>query len=373
MKSLKILLKVFVSGSILAAIIIGSIAVYMNLYGNAHIKKALSELAGAKVDFSGIAINLSNQAASFKGFSVASEIGFDKNIFAADTFTVVINKEKLEKEKRIVFDRVYVKGADLYIIRNSNGRLNMALPKITAAKLTRPVFDPEDVAYADDIPAKNGLYEILKVFGNIRVEDSVITFEDHFKTSTPYKIWCESFFMDIVSNDTGQGYLSTTLVTRGRIPQRQGGDGWFAMKASIAIYPDKTNMELTAETGNVDMMVFLPYFQRSTPFFFRSGRFNSRTNFRMHDGWIDSLTTMQFRNLNLVINAYAPNAQFMSVSINRLAPYLMSGGNLVFDFVLKGDARNPQFDVGPRVKYAIGMVTMEEVAKVVQQIQMLQK
>lgn len=369
MKFLKALFKVFVFSSLLMAIIIGAIAIYMRLYGNAHIKKALSELAGTKVEFKSVAINLGKQAASFKGFSIASQIGFDKNIFDADTFTVILNNEKLQDRKEVIFDRVYVKGAKLNIIRDKRGVLNLAPSAVNTARLKEPVFSFGSVAYAAETKSKNILYDILKTVRSIRIEDSTIAFEDHFKMAKPYKVWCNRFFADIGSNDTGAGYLSATITTNLRLPQAQGGDGWLGMKASMAVYPDNTNIELSAETGNIDLRIFLPYFQRNTPFFFKSGLFGSRTDFKMHGGNIDSLTTMYFSNLNLIINTNDPNAQFLNVSINRLAPYLRSGNNIVFDFVMKGDAMKPQFGIGPKVKFAIGMVVMEEVGKAIQQMQ----
>lgn len=372
MKFVGMLLRIFAFSVLLMAIFIGSIAAYMALYGNAHIKKALSELAGARVEFKSIAINLSKQAASFKGFSVASRIGFEKDIFGADTFTVVLNKEKLESQKRIVFDRVYVKGAHLHIVRNARGEFNLTLPKMNTAMLTGPLFNLESTAYASEDQSKNVMYDILNSAGNIRIEDSTITFEDHFRTATPYRIWCDVLFADIVSKDTGAGYLSTTVVARGSLPQKERGDGWFGAKASMAVYPDHTNMELSAEMGNIELMIFLPYFQKSTPFYFRGGRFSSRTDLKVHGGKVDGLTTMYFRNLRLVINPYAPNAQFLNVSIDRLTPYLMSGEDLVFDFVMEGDVRNPQFGLGPKVRSAVGMAAMAEAAKAIQKMQSMQ-
>jgi len=189
----------------------------------------------------------------------------------------------------------------------------------------------------------------------------------------PYKIWCDRFYAEVKSTDTGAGYFSTGIRANFRLPQKRYGDGWFGMKANLAVYPDKTNMELQAGTGNIDLLVFLPYFQRNTPFYFRSGRFGSQTDLRLHDGVVDSLTTMFLSDLRFMINPHDQNAQFLQVSINRLAPYLGSGDTLVFDFVMKGDVRRPEFGVGPKVKYAVGMVVMEEVGKAIQQIQQLQK
>ncbi|MBN1526226.1 MAG: DUF748 domain-containing protein [Candidatus Omnitrophica bacterium] len=369
MKALKVLLKIFLFSALLMAIIIGSIAVYMRVYGDAHIKKALTELAGARVEYKSAAINLDKKEATFRGFSVASQIGLDKDIFGADIFTIILNKEKLEKEKKIVFDSVRVKGAKLNIIRDKAGALNVALPKTDTAMLEWPLLNPGGIAYAADAPSKNALYDALMSVRNIKVEDSVITFEDYFMMEKPYKMWCDRFFAEAVSTDTGSGYFSTAVTANFRVPQKQGGHGSFGMKANMAVYPGRTDMELSAETGNIDLLIFLPYFRRSTPFDVRSGRFGSKTDFRMHNGIIDSLTTMYFRNLSFIITSRDENAQFLHVSINRLAPYLKSGDNTVFDFTMKGDVNNPQFSVGPKVKFAMGMVVMEEVGKAIQQMQ----
>lgn len=351
------------------ALVIGALALYMKVHGASYIKTALSELTGAQVDFKSIAINVDKQAASFKGFSVLSQVGFDKNIFDADIFTVTFNKEMLQSQKKLVFDSVYIKGANLNIIRNSRGKFNIAIPEIDTAWLSEPVYVFESLAYAVSQESNNPLYDILKTIKNIRVEKSIVTFEDYYRMSKPYKLWCDNLFIDISSSMTGSGYISTSLKTSFRFPQRQYGDGWFALKGGLAVYPKNTNMESNVQTSNIDLRLFQPYFSRNTPFYFNSGRFSSNTDFRMHGGQIDSLTTMYVDNLNLRINPHAPNAAFLNVSINRLAPYLRSGPGIVFDFVIKGSANRPKFGVGPKVKLAISMVVMEEVGKAIAQMQ----
>lgn len=364
---------------LLAAVVFAAIALYMRLYGNAHLKQLLTGLIGAKVNFSAVALDLDRQTVNFKEFSIASEIGFEKHIFSADTFTVYLNKEKLEKEKRMVFDRVYIKGAKIFVIRDKAGKLNLALPSAELPAGSGPVVDEAPAPQAGGAapsaapapaPApRNGFFTVLQAVKQITIEDSFVSFEDQYGMKQPYRIWCDRFFADLVSQDTNAGYMGATLTAKCRLPQKRYGDGWLGMRASMAAYPDRTNMEATASAGNVDILIFAPYFARNTPFLFRSGRFSSKSDLRLHDGVVDSLTTMSFDDLQLFINPYAPNAQFLHVSINRLAPYLTSGGNIVFDFVMKGDARRPQFGVGPRVKFAIGMVVMEEVGKAIAAMQ----
>lgn len=369
MRFVKFVIKFLALASLLAAVAIGAVALYMNIYGSRHIKAALGEILGAKVGFRSVALDIGKAAASFRGFTVANQIGFDENVFSADTFSVALNREKLEKERKAVFDSVYMKGAKLYIIRNKAGVLNISIPAVRTASARKPPFAFTALAYADEAKPGNPFYNVLKSIRNIKIEDSTIAFEDHFGMSSPYRIWCDAFAAEVVSSDTPSGYVSTSLSMSCRLPQSRGGDGWARARGGIAVYPDRADMEGTAETGNVELSIFMPYFQRNTPFYFRSGRFNSRTDFRMHGGNIDSLTTMNITNMGLRINPYDPNAQFLHVSIDRLAPYLMSGNNIVFDFTVKGSPANPQFGVGPKVKYAIGMVAMEEVAKAIQTIQ----
>lgn len=360
------LFKILAVCALLMAAMIGALALYMRLYGNEHIKQALGELVGARVNFTSTAINLEKQAASFKDFSITTEIGIEKQIFSADTFIIYLDKEMLRNEKAVVIDRVSIKGAKLFIARDERGTFRLILPRIDRPSPDQPLLATDSATAGTSREGqKNALYAILSLVRSIQIEDSTISFEDRFGMREPYTVWCDSFFADLTSRDTGAGYLQAALTAKCRLPQKRYGDGWFGVKASLAAYPDKTNMELTASAGNIDVMVFLPYVSRNTPFNFRSGRFGSKTDFRLHNGIVDSLTTMSFDDVRLTINPYAPNAQFMNVSINRLVPYLTSSGNIIFDFVLKGDARKPEIGVGPRVKYAIGMVVMEEVGKAV--------
>lgn len=372
MKILRALIKLFVFSSLLMAIIIGSIAVYMNLYGSSHLKKALSELSGAEVEFRSVALDLNKLAASFRGLTIANQIGFEKNILNADTLMVSLNKEKLEKERKLVFDSIYIKGAKLYIIRNSAGIFNISVPNMDTAMLGESLFGSGNLAYAAETGSNNPFYDLLKNLRHIRVEDSSILFEDSFKMAKPYKMWCDKLSAEVISNEAGSGHLATTVVMSLVLPQSRGGNGWLGMKASMAVYPDGTNMEMTAETGNIELPIFMPYFERNTPFYFRSGRFRSKTNFRLRGGNIDSLTTLYISNMNLRINPHDPSAQFLNVSINRLEPYLLYGDDNVFDFVITGNISEPQFGVGPKVKLAIEMATMGELAKAIQQIRKMQ-
>ena len=91
---------------------------------------------------------------------------------------------------------------------------------------------------------------------------------------------------------------------------------------------------------------------------------------RIENGTVDALTTMTFTNLMLLVNPKKENAQFLETTVNKLVPYLMSGkGEIIFDFVINGPIDNPRVGMGPKVKYAVGMVAVDEFAEIMKQLQ----
>ena len=89
---------------------------------------------------------------------------------------------------------------------------------------------------------------------------------------------------------------------------------------------------------------------------------------------IDSPTTTVFHKLKLTIDPGMENAKFLETTANKLVRYLTSGkGEVAFDFVIKGPVDNPQAGLGPKVKFAMGMVVLEELGNIIQQLQKLGK
>ena len=371
MRIIKTLFKIFVISVILVAIIIAGIVLYMKFYGKSLLENALSNMLGSKVKFESVSLNLDKYTVNFRGFSILSEIDFDENILNAEKCTLILNKERFEKEKKIAFEDIVIKKGVLNIERNKEGIFNISYNR------PRRIDDRGAIAYADAPVDSGGLYNFAENVRKLTIEDSVINFKDYYVPQGPFAITCDNFNLDFTSGQESgspSGSIPVKHTLSFRIPNTRYRDGKFFLSAGMTVYKHLVDMEMTVETKYIDLMQFLPYFENYTPFSFNNGLFSSSTNFRMHNNMIDSTTTMVFHELNLIIDPGMKNAKFLETSVNRLAPYLMSGrGEIIFDFVIKGPADNPQIGLGPRVKFAIGLVVIEELSNFIQQLQKLQK
>ena len=112
---MKIIKKILLFGLISFALIVVSSLIIIKIQGKGALESVLSEMIGSAVKFESVAFSLEEPSVKFKGFKVASEINFDKNIINAETFTIFLNEEKLKSEKKVVIDRVVIEKGTLNI------------------------------------------------------------------------------------------------------------------------------------------------------------------------------------------------------------------------------------------------------------------
>lgn len=368
MKIFKTLFKILAIGILLIALVIAGVVMYMKFYGKGLLEDALSSAFGSKVKFESISVDIDKYMLNFKNLSILGEIGFDENIFNAKEFTVVLDEERLRKDKKVIFERIIVEKGTLNIERNSDGVFNVSYNRPAAPRRYKA-----SVAYADS-PDVNSMYNFAKSVKRFVVKDSVIKFKDYYISRTPFDITCDNFNLDVVSdNISSSGSIPVKCTLSFGIPNNKYRNSGFSLEASAAAYKNMTDMDTLIKTNNIDLMQFLPYFERYTPFSFNEGVFSSTTKFKMRNNTVDSLTTMVLHRLNLIIDPGMQNAKFLEASVNKLAPYLMSGeGDAIFDFVIKGPMDNLRIGLGPQVKFAVGMVMVEEIGNLIQQIQKFQ-
>jgi len=308
----------------------------------------------------------------FNKFRIPSKPGFEnKNLFRADKLTVVLDKEKFRKERKVIFESITVANALLHVERNKKGALNIAYDN-TGRRRHRA-----GVAYAA-IPITRSkaalLYKFTKGVKKLIIRDSIIEFTDYHIYGVPYTLACHNFNLTLESGEMPDSMsLSGTLAFS--IPaSRYTAEGKVLAKISMAVYERMVNMDIIVDTQYIDVMQFQPYFEQYTPFYFKEGLFSSTTKFEIHENAIRSLTTMAFHRLQLWLKPGMQNTQFLNESVNKLVPYLTSGkGDIIFDFTIGGSPRDSKFGLGPKVKRAIAMVAVQEVGKVLQQLQQLRK
>ena len=355
---------------VIIAAIIGAAFLYLKLYGKNIIEAKLSGVLGRPIKFESFSLDLKEYKVEFDKFRIPSKAGFkEKDLFSAGKLTVMLDKEKFRSERKVIFELIEVKNAILHIERNKRGALNIAYDNIGKRRYRT------GLAYAA-MPRPNAalLYKFAKGVKKLAIRDSIIEFTDSYIYGVPYTLNCHDFNLALTSGEM-PGFMSLTGTLAFMIPASgYTAEGKVLVRISMAVYEHMANMEINMDTQNIDVMQFQPYFEQYTPFYFKEGLFSSTTKFEMHQNIISSLTTMAFHRLQLWLKPGMQNTQFLNENVNKLVPYLTSGSDdIIFDFTIGGSPANPQFGLGPKVKYAITMVAVQEVGKVLQQLQQLQK
>jgi len=356
--------------AVVIAAVIAAIFLYIKLYGKDIIEARLSEVLGRPIKFERFSLDLDNYSVEFDGFSIPARAGFKgRDFFRAGKLIVVLDKEKFRLGRKIIFESIEVKNATLHVERNKKGAFNMARYDASENRCA------SGTAYAAaPVSGAEFLYKFAGGIKKLVIKDSIVEFTDYHIYGVPYTLTCHDFNLILTSQE-----MKDLISLSGRmsliIPAgNYKAEGKVLANISMAIYEHMANMEINVDTQYIDVMQFQPYFEQYTPFYFKEGLFSSTTKFEIHQNLIRSLTTMAFHRLRLWLKPGMQNTQFLNESVNKLVPYLTSGsGDIIFDFTVGGSPDNPQFGLGPKVKYAVTMVTVQEVGKVLQQLQQLQK
>jgi len=371
MKFFKVLFKIFIICTLLTAIITASMALYIKFYGKDLLKDVLSNLLKTRVEFENITISPERYTINFKGFRLPDEIDFGGgNVFNAETFSLALNEERFRKDGKVVLDKIIIKKGILNIIRNRKGEFNIS----RYYNIDYETDYNSGIAYADEQSLKGAgkLYDFAKSVKALYIQDSIIVFKDYLVPRGPFSIKCDNFNVTITSKpEDDPRYNAIPLKCQIDFEIPTGNKrGRFALDAEMSVLRKRVDVDMQIQATQIDLMKFLPYFNSYTPFSFSEGVFSSKTDLSVKDNMIDSLTTMVFHKLKLVTDPGKENTRFLETSVNKLAPYLMSNrGEIIFDFVIKGSLAKPRIGLGPRAKFAIGLVVIEELGNLFEQIQ----
>ena len=358
----------FIAVLLLFFVLAAAAFLFLKIFGKGILETVLSDMLGTKIKFNSFSMNLVENTFYFGGLSLPAGPNFgNRPVFSAAKFTVILDREALENDRKIVIERIVIENGILYIERNKKGAFNIAY---NAADERRP---KGGMAYTDT-PKPGGLYKFASNVRRLSIKNSAVEFKDYYIYEVPFTVSCVNFDLDF---DAGKKvtHPSEWIPVRCRagfaIPgNRYAREGGVFLDASIAIYKFMMDVEITAETDHVDITQFFPYLEKYTPFSVNEGLFSSTTNFRMHNNVINSLTTMIFHRLNLIVEPDKQNAEFLQTTANRLLPYLTADtGEIIFDFVMEGPADDPKIDLGPQVRRALGLLTSGTVSRVLQQLQ----
>lgn len=374
MKIFKTFIKISLVVILLIVIITGSIALYMKFFGKQLIQDRLGELIGRKLEFESMSWDLSKAEVNFKGFTIPEEIDFENKTFLnAEKFSVILDKNKFDKEKKIVINELIVEKAMLNIERNKKGKFNVSNlgSKKSKIQTKNSKNKASGIAYAAE-SASNPVYNFVKNVKKLTIKNSVINFKDYYIPNGPCSATLKDLSVNVSSspdNEKSSGSIPVQYNLSLKIEGKER-DGALSVAGGAACYKTRVDTELNIDTEHIDIMQFLPYFEHLTPFIFHEGVFSSNTKIACHNNMLNSLTTMVFHRLRLETDPDKENTEFLQVAVNKLEPYLTSGsGEIIFDFVIKGPVEKPSVGIGPKVKTAIGMAVMDEVIRQLQNMQ----
>ncbi|MBL7070555.1 MAG: DUF748 domain-containing protein [Candidatus Omnitrophica bacterium] len=363
MRALKILLKTFAALIIVSALFAAGAAVLVKMRWKPTVERFLSDALGVGIKFEGAALNPKEYALTIRGLKILSGGEFERNTFYGERCTLMLDKDLYDEEERLFVKEVVIEGGELSLERNEKGRWN-----IERAELPEADFGP-GAAYAAESEGGAPLYTFVKSIKKVSIRDSGILFKDKYVPGGPFEMAFYDFDFKLDSEEEFEsvyGYIPIKVEADFNIENSLNRDSKISVKGKIAAYPGSAAMDMTVIASYVDLMQFLPYFESYTPFSFNSGLFSSTTELSIRDNMIDCSTTMLFHKLNLLIDKGMENAQFLETSVNNLAPYLMSRGEILFDFVVKGPVDNPKANVGPKVKSAMTALFMDGIGKALQ-------
>lgn len=352
---IKFILRFLLISSLVVAIVIGGAGLYMKFHGKTLVESALSSMVGLEVKYKSAAIDIDKGSLSLKGVTVADRMAPGHHFLKIEKLDLAINKNRFIKEKIIVVERARLDGAALALERAKNGSFNIRLDRRKGPG------------------SGNSPFDILGRFKEITIVNSKVMFTD-YRIARKAAV---SVFYDLNAQfraaGTGGDVIRANCSAQALIPSGRYSSGTLAVRAGMAIYKDKVNLDAQIDAHSVDITFLCPYINKYTPFIFRSGLFSSASDIRLYNNSIYSPTTVIFHAIDMSVKPYAPNALFLNAGLDKLVPYLESRrGDLIFDFYLQGTPGNIKPGVGPRVSAAIGMATQAEMMKILQQLQRLQ-
>ena len=172
--------------------------------------------------------------------------------------------------------------------------------------------------------------------------------------------------LGLVLNSSYTALLNLTSTGQGNV----NGDRDEVVKWTISFNPTTPGLTMSNrfEVYNVDIVPFEPYYDRHSPFVFKTGRFSGLLIFDFDNGSIGSSNEIHLSNYRFYIKQGYENASFWDTTVSDLVKYFTSPyGEIVFDFKIKGDMANPRFYLGPISKQAITNMAIDKISSAIQQ------
>ena len=312
-----------------------------------------------------IVFDLKDGVMQVKGFGIRNPKGFENKFLASIKFITC----KYKMQGKTILDGIEVTdieatGPVINIERLSDGQLNVnemgkMMESGPPGKPVKPKAEKKGKAASGGV-----ISDMIKLTNTINVNDGKLALLDKAVSRRPFHLTFENANGNVVL-DLSKDYTDVlSVATKG------GGlvNGDRAQKIDWTITLDPQTQNLTMgnrfEVNNVDITLFKPYYDTYSPINIKSGRFSGTLVFDFDNGNIGSMNTIVLRNLRFTEKKGGTASGFWDMSVSDMIKYLeTSSGEIVFDFKIKGDMKNPRFYPGPHVKQAIQGMVVDKVSE----------
>jgi len=216
-------------------------------------------------------------------------------------------------------------------------------------------------------PAAVKLSDIIKLPENYSLKNGTIIFLDRYGLSRPHIISFENInaSLFIKLDDNYSKILSLSSQGQGEI----GGNRSEIVRWNTSLNPTapKLTMSNRFDVYNVKIKPFEPYYDKYSPLVFTDGTFSGLLIFDFDNGNIGSSNEIRLSNFRFYVKPGQENAQFWQTSVPELVKYFSTPyGEIVFDFKIKGDMKNPVFYLGPKSKEALTALAVDKISAAIQ-------
>jgi len=320
-----------------------------------------------------IIFDLKKRSMKVTGLRIDNPSGYENDHFA-EIGNITCEYEMRGKTilEGIEVTSIKAKNAVINIERLPNGRVNINEMDRVMNGEKREAIPSQKPASKGKPGRKNGEYPIYKLItltDTVYVNNGKVVFLDKWvRPSSSYELTFENINGNIVM-DLSEDYKTVIAV------QSQGSGNVNGAQDQIVnwkIFLDPREKNLTMsnryELDNVDITLFKPYYDQFSPIYIQRGWCSGTLVFDFDDGNIGSTNTLRIRDLKFQEQTESKGTQLWNVTISDLIKYLRSSsGEVVVDFKIKGDMKNPQFYPGPVLSSAIQSMAVNKIAELLSQ------
>lgn len=356
---------------ILVVIILAGVFVYryqiIQYSAETFIRKALPDyISIEKMNF-----DFRNNKVTFVNFRITNAPGFSPE-YAVEIGEIIC---KYELKGKFLLDGIEILAPVLEkpvinIERQRDGRVNLAeMGKVIEAGATKRVPEPEPrkMLSAPKTGASKSISDVFKLPDTFEIKHGRIIFTDMLPLPKPYILTFDNInarlFLKL--DRTYSHVLEAGSIGQGSLNDHPDE----VIKWNISMNPNtpKLTMSNRFEVSNIDMLALAPYYDRYSPFNFQSGYMSGTLIFDFDNGNIGSTNEIHLARVAFSVKKGYENAEFWQTTVQDLAKYFTSFGEIVFDFKIKGDVNEPKFYLGPISKQALTVMAIDKVSAIIQE------